>query len=206
MTARVIRAIFAFRVLADHDGGGSTKVGGRRQEARPERPGHAWPITNRLAGARVWPRRPATSPRVPRSRADPPVWPGRERGRGSCGRSGAWRPARGRWRGSGCGRRCGGSRGGSGSARRPPDRRCATPCASGGWGCRRGGRPAGCRGRGAPAALASAALGGRCPVGCGDVWIKTVGRRRTKRWRQRSPPNDRLFRAAANWPNVLNRG
>ena len=27
--------------------------------------------------------------------------------RGSCARSGAWRPARGRWRGSGCGRRCG---------------------------------------------------------------------------------------------------
>ena len=49
------------------------KVGGRRQEARPERPGHAWPITNRLAGTRVWPRRPATSPRVPRSRADPSV-------------------------------------------------------------------------------------------------------------------------------------
>ena len=30
----------------------------------------------------------------------------------------AWRPARGRWRGLGCGRRCGGNRGGSGSARR----------------------------------------------------------------------------------------
>ena len=28
----------------------------------------------------------------------------------------AWRPARGRWRGSGCGRQCGGNRGGSGSA------------------------------------------------------------------------------------------
>ena len=47
------------------------------------------------------------------------------------------------------GRRCGGTRGASGSVRRPPDRRCATPCASSGWGCRRGGRPAGCRGRGA---------------------------------------------------------
>ena len=34
---------------------------------------------------------------------------------------------------------------------RPPDRRCATPCASGEWECRRGGRPAGCRGRGVPA-------------------------------------------------------
>ena len=42
---------------------------------------------------------------------------------------------------AGCGRRCGGNRGGSGSARRSPDRRCATPCASGGWGCRCGGRP-----------------------------------------------------------------
>ena len=58
-----------------------------------------------------------------------------EEWRGSCGRSGAWRPARGRWRGSGCGRRCGGNRGGSGSARRPPDRRCTTPCASAGRGC-----------------------------------------------------------------------
>ena len=59
-------------------------------------------------------------------------------------------PARGHWRGSGCGRRCGGNRGGSGSVRQPPDRRCATPCASGGRGCRRGGRPAGYRGRGVP--------------------------------------------------------
>ena len=42
---------------------------------------------------------------------------------------------------AGCGRRCGGNRGGSGSARRSPDKRCATPCASGGWGCRCGGRP-----------------------------------------------------------------
>ena len=70
------------------------KVGGRRQEARPERPGHAWPITNRLAGARVWPRRPATSPRVPRSRADPSVWPGRELRRtvGRCPATAAPRP------------------------------------------------------------------------------------------------------------------
>ena len=75
-----------------------------------------------------------------------------EDGAGSCGRSGAWQPARGRWRGSGCGRRCAGNRGGSGSAPRPPGRRCATPCASGGRGCRRGGRRAGCRGRGVPAA------------------------------------------------------
>ena len=42
------------------------------------------------------------------------------RWRGSCVRSGAWQPARGRWRGSGCARRCGGSREGSGSAPRPP--------------------------------------------------------------------------------------
>ena len=56
----------------------------------------------------------------------------------------------GAWRRSGCGRRCGGNRGGSGSARWPPDRRCAPPCASGERGCRRGGRPAGYRGRGAP--------------------------------------------------------
>ena len=34
---------------------------------------------------------------------------------------------RGRWRGSSCGRRCGGNRGGSGSVRQPPDRQCATP-------------------------------------------------------------------------------
>ena len=66
-------------------------------------------------------------------------------------RSGAWRPVRGRSRGSGCGRRCAGNRGGSGSARRPPGRRCARRCASGGRGCRRGGRRAGCRGRGVPA-------------------------------------------------------
>ena len=39
---------------------------------------------------------------------------------------------------------------GSGSARRPPDRRCARPCASGGRGCRRGGRRAGYQGRGVP--------------------------------------------------------
>ena len=44
----------------------------------------------------------------------------------------------------------GGNRGGSGSARRPPDRRCATPCASGGRGCRRGGRRAGWWGHGVP--------------------------------------------------------
>ena len=43
-----------------------------------------------------------------------------------------------------------GTRGGSGSARRPPDRRCATPCASGGWGCRCGGRPASYWDHGAP--------------------------------------------------------
>ena len=43
-----------------------------------------------------------------------------------------------------------GNRGGSGSARRPPDRRCATPGASGGWGCRRGGRPASYWDHGAP--------------------------------------------------------
>ena len=36
------------------------------------------------------------------------------------------------------------------SARRPPDRRCATPCASGGWGCRCGGRLAGYWDHGAP--------------------------------------------------------
>ena len=67
------------------------------------------------------------------------------------GRSGAWRPARGRWRGSGQGAGGGaGTRGGSGSARRPPDRRCATPCASGGWGCRCGGRPASYWDHGAP--------------------------------------------------------
>ena len=190
MTARVIREIFALRVLADHGGGGPTKVGGRRQEARPERPGQAWPIPNRLAGARVWPRRPATSPRVPRSRADPSVWPGRElrRTAGRCPATAAPRP----WRrlrllrqirdelvagveqflfvddgvavedrpafvpgqaygdpvghagaDQGAGGGAGGNRGGSGSARRPPGRRCATPCASGGWGCRRGGRRAG---------------------------------------------------------------
>ena len=44
-----------------------------------------------------------------------------------------------------------GNRGGSGSAPRRPGRRCAMRCASAGRGCRRGGRPAGCRGRGAPA-------------------------------------------------------
>ena len=33
----------------------------------------------------------------------------------------------------------------------PTDRRCATPCANGGRGCRRGGRRAGCWGRGVPA-------------------------------------------------------
>ena len=60
------------------------------------------------------------------------------------------------WRGAcrlgpaGCGRRCGGNRGGSGSARRPPDRWHATPCASGGWRCRCGGRPAGYWDHGAP--------------------------------------------------------
>ena len=41
-------------------------------------------------------------------------------------------PVRGRSRGSGCGRRYADNRGGSGSAPRPPGRRCATPCASGG--------------------------------------------------------------------------
>ena len=33
-------------------------------------------MTSRLARARVQPRRPATSPRVPRSRAGPYLWPG----------------------------------------------------------------------------------------------------------------------------------
>ena len=42
------------------------------------------------------------------------------------------------------------NRGGSELARRPPERRCATPCASGGWGCRRGGRPASYWEHGAP--------------------------------------------------------
>ena len=50
-------------------------------------------------------------------------------------------------------RRCGGNSGGSRSAPRPPDRRCATPCVSTGWGCRCGGRPAGYRSRGAPTPL-----------------------------------------------------
>ena len=173
------------------------KVGGRRQEARPERPGHAWPITNRLAGARVWPRRPATSPRVPRSRADPSVWPGRELRRtvGRCPATAAPRPwhrlrllrqirdelvagveqflfvddgvavedrpafVPGQEYGDplghagadqGAGGGAGGNRGGSGSARRPPGRRCATPCASGGWGCRRGVSAVGQRVGGSP--------------------------------------------------------
>ena len=48
----------------------------------------------------------------------------------------------------------GGNRGGSGSAPRPPDRRCATPCGSGGWRCRCGGRRRCCMNRHWPA---------RCP-------------------------------------------
>ena len=199
-------------------------VGGQRQW---------WPARKAAASA----RRPAPSPRVPRSRACPSVWPGREPRRtdGRCPPPapgpqtaspvpGAGRPyavpRRTRRRGAAVrgtavpdvwGRRTGwhrlrllrqigdqlvsglkqfllvddvvavedgaalvagqehgnplgdaradqvagggggGNRGGSGSAPRPPDRPCATRCASAGLGCRRGGRRAGCLGRGVPA-------------------------------------------------------
>ena len=73
--------------------------------------------------------------------------------------------------------RCGGNRGGSGSARRPPGRRCA----SGGRGCRRGGRPAGCPGCGTRRRARTSAMG----VEMGSIRLTNVVEAAIRVWRPR---------------------
>ena len=75
------------------------------------------------------------------------------------------------------------------SAHRPPDRRCATPCASGGWGRRCGGRPAGYWDHGAPTPRRTAKrpLIGRlvgvhrsCPAGTAHASASRTSRSRSR--------------------------
>ena len=82
-----------------------------------------------------------------------------------------------------------GNRGGRGSARRPPDRRCATPCASGGWGCRCGGRPASYWDHGAPTPFTHVAAPFADTFLRGDV---TVAYDRVQPRLARRPPRARL--------------